>query len=532
MPVCRALGTLPAPHPPATKARIIVSQRDALKTLFAASLAPGEVFQARVCGLTSYGVFLQVLDAGVRYVEVMLPRIEMERAGVDIERVRLVIGQGLLLRAPGQLSDQNVGGMGWHEAPGSSDASKSCTKLLSRSLEVFWDEEDMLVGKRLATFSLSPRRCSLKADGYRLLFENRRTGGGTLHACVAAFHMRMLATPGVESVTAREERRDWGQRDDGLQIWEAPRAERRGQASSAALRSETGLLAGAEAELGRSSSKTRRPKTSLTLALREGEVVREIAMKGRLKCMESGWELLWEYCGAESRVIQLVAGVLLDDNQSDKVDPSVRADLEKNIVDAISLLPKLQTGIDVNVRFKDTKGFEFTDEIAIFDLLNISLVHGWLYDQMDRQQAALIGDMSYNEAVMKIVTVLDGANGGFTPLGGGEGRAFAAALASEAERARGSAAEPRSGDAPVQKSARDLASLAPREAQALSQMLSQALSAQLGTTGSSLSLSLADQSERVSSSRSLTNSMTPTINRLLSDLVRTNFLPAELAAGA
>lgn len=34
----------------------------------------------------------------------------------------------------------------------------------------------------------------------------------------------------------------------------------------------------------------------------------------------------------------------------------------------------------LQVRFDDVHGFEFTDEVAIFDLLDVSLVHGWLVD--------------------------------------------------------------------------------------------------------------------------------------------------------
>lgn len=61
-----------------------------------------------------------------------------------------------------------------------------------------------------------------------------------------------------------------------------------------------------------------------------------------------------------------------------------KANLRKNVADAIGILSKLTTGIDVNVRFHDVKGFEFTDEIAIFDLMDISLVHGWLVDPQVR----------------------------------------------------------------------------------------------------------------------------------------------------
>jgi MINDY deubiquitinase len=61
-----------------------------------------------------------------------------------------------------------------------------------------------------------------------------------------------------------------------------------------------------------------------------------------------------------------------------------RANLTRNLADAVTLLPKLATGIDVNVRFHDIRGFEFTDEVAIFDLLDTSLVHGWLVDPQVR----------------------------------------------------------------------------------------------------------------------------------------------------
>lgn len=86
----------------------------------------------------------------------------------------------------------------------------------------------------------------------------------------------------------------------------------------------------------------------------------------------------------QNRLISLVAGYLLDANDEQKLSKSLpeeyKANLRKNVSDAIAILAKLTTGIDVNVRFHDVKGFEFTDEISIFDLMDISLVHGWLVD--------------------------------------------------------------------------------------------------------------------------------------------------------
>ncbi len=85
----------------------------------------------------------------------------------------------------------------------------------------------------------------------------------------------------------------------------------------------------------------------------------------------------------QERLISLVAGYLLDvtaPDESGKIAADVAANLQRNVSDAIQLLPKLTTGIDVNVRFHDIRAFEFTEETAIFDLLNLSLVHGWLVD--------------------------------------------------------------------------------------------------------------------------------------------------------
>ncbi|KAL0054998.1 hypothetical protein WJX82_005576 [Trebouxia sp. C0006] len=116
---------------------------------------------------------------------------------------------------------------------------------------------------------------------------------------------------------------------------------------------------------------------------------------------------------SQNRLVSLVAGHLLDANDEQKVGKGLpeeyKANLRKNVADAIGILSKLTTGIDVNVRFHDVKGFEFTDEIAIFDLMDISLVHGWLVDPEDTAAAASLGQRSYNEVVEQLVMVLGDA---------------------------------------------------------------------------------------------------------------------------
>jgi len=111
---------------------------------------------------------------------------------------------------------------------------------------------------------------------------------------------------------------------------------------------------------------------------------------------------------SQDRLVALVAQHILDINPIDRpgLSEEFKANLQHSIEEAIDLLPKLATGIDVNVKFDTIHSFEFTEETAIFDLLRMELVHGWLYDLQDDATAAAIGSKSYNELVIDLVTVL------------------------------------------------------------------------------------------------------------------------------
>ncbi len=70
---------------------------------------------------------------------------------------------------------------------------------------------------------------------------------------------------------------------------------------------------------------------------------------------------------SQGRLVQMVAGLLLDCNsqggqRQQALSAEQEASLQHNLSDAIALLPKLTTGIDVNLRFHDTAGFEYTEE--------------------------------------------------------------------------------------------------------------------------------------------------------------------------
>jgi hypothetical protein len=57
---------------------------------------------------------------------------------------------------------------------------------------------------------------------------------------------------------------------------------------------------------------------------------------------------------------------------------------------------------------------------AVFDLLGIPLVHGWLVDPLDADTAAAVGTRSYNELMVQVGAV-GGSGGGWGGGGGGEG---------------------------------------------------------------------------------------------------------------
>eukprot|EP00002_Diphylleia_rotans_P005900 TRINITY_DN1512_c0_g1_i1.p1 TRINITY_DN1512_c0_g1~~TRINITY_DN1512_c0_g1_i1.p1 ORF type:complete len:209 (-),score=41.45 TRINITY_DN1512_c0_g1_i1:868-1494(-) len=80
---------------------------------------------------------------------------------------------------------------------------------------------------------------------------------------------------------------------------------------------------------------------------------------------------------------------------------------EQSIIDAVDILPSLQYGLDVNVRFDSEIGFEFTRQLSLFDIFDISLVHGWMYDPSNLDYKRTIGSLSYNQLMEALVELQD-----------------------------------------------------------------------------------------------------------------------------
>ncbi|KAG6396995.1 hypothetical protein SASPL_143156 [Salvia splendens] len=112
---------------------------------------------------------------------------------------------------------------------------------------------------------------------------------------------------------------------------------------------------------------------------------------------------------SQDKLLSLVADRLINSNSKiDNKDAGYVKNQQQNITEAIDLLPRLTTGIDVNIKFRRwirNDDFEFTPECAIFDLLDIPLYHGWNVDPQDIETAGAIGSKSYNSLMSELVSL-------------------------------------------------------------------------------------------------------------------------------
>jgi len=110
---------------------------------------------------------------------------------------------------------------------------------------------------------------------------------------------------------------------------------------------------------------------------------------------------------SSEQLLQYLADLVLtsqDDDSHEKAGDKKDPNVERNLNDSIAVLPRLATGLDVNVRFTGISDFEFTPELLIFDVLNINLYHGWLVDPQTEDVGLAVGGATYNQLVEKIIT--------------------------------------------------------------------------------------------------------------------------------
>lgn len=105
-------------------------------------------------------------------------------------------------------------------------------------------------------------------------------------------------------------------------------------------------------------------------------------------------------CISLSELISEVAEVIVESTAKMGNNDMTRQQLLDSV---LMTLPKLAKGLDLNVRFTGVSDYEFTQEISVFDALDIPLVHGWVLDPQDRITAGVIENQSYNHLMFKLV---------------------------------------------------------------------------------------------------------------------------------
>ncbi len=106
-------------------------------------------------------------------------------------------------------------------------------------------------------------------------------------------------------------------------------------------------------------------------------------------------------------LVQLVANRLFEGNAAALTSSTaaVAANAQKSVDDVIAILPDFAVGLDVNVRFDKVDSFEFTRQLATFDLSGMRLLHGWTYDPQDTRVASAVGKLSYNQLIERVITL-------------------------------------------------------------------------------------------------------------------------------
>jgi hypothetical protein len=92
-------------------------------------------------------------------------------------------------------------------------------------------------------------------------------------------------------------------------------------------------------------------------------------------------------------------------------DADVAARQTNQLQSVIHLIPQLQRGLDVNVRFDDVRSFEYTQAFDVFDAFGINLYHGWVPDPQAVDVHSVVHRSSYNEVTVKVAQFQTGGGG-------------------------------------------------------------------------------------------------------------------------
>ena len=102
---------------------------------------------------------------------------------------------------------------------------------------------------------------------------------------------------------------------------------------------------------------------------------------------------------------EIVANAFVEKGLSQGHESEARKDSKQQQLDsALNMIPSMARGLDLNVCFSSVTSFEFTEEISVFDALDIPLLHGWVLDPQDTITYSVVQrNNSYNLLMFKLV---------------------------------------------------------------------------------------------------------------------------------
>jgi len=110
-------------------------------------------------------------------------------------------------------------------------------------------------------------------------------------------------------------------------------------------------------------------------------------------------------------LLQQVASILLERAESIKSQANTgtaggHENVEYLLGEALQILGKLYLGMDINVRFRGIYDYEHTQELALFDVAQIDLVHAWVFDDTYQRlfQRHKMEDTGFNQLMTMIAT--------------------------------------------------------------------------------------------------------------------------------
>ena len=104
-------------------------------------------------------------------------------------------------------------------------------------------------------------------------------------------------------------------------------------------------------------------------------------------------------------LVEVVANSIIEKGLSISHGSEDKKGSEQQQLDsALNVIPNMARGLDLNIFFSDVTKFEFTEEISVFDALDIPLLHGWVLDPQDEASFSVINsNCSYNHLMYKLV---------------------------------------------------------------------------------------------------------------------------------